>query len=81
MNIHTIRCASCHRRVAYSASEVATRNAVYCDKWCIGEPSITPMEERNDQWRALVAHGKSPIAVARLYDVHHPLIYKVLSKD
>lgn len=79
--VHDLRCASCGRLIGYSTTGVPTRNAFYCDRWCVEEPNVTPMEERNDEWRALVTLGYSPVQVARMYDVHHPLVYKVINKD
>ena len=79
--MHDVRCASCHRRLGYSTTTLPTRNAIYCDQWCVEEPNITPMEERNDEWRALVTLGMSPIAVSRAYNAHHPLVYKIISRD
>lgn len=75
-----VRCSSCNRRVGIATSETTSRNAIYCDSWCLAEPKATPMEARNDEWRALTMLGMSPVRVARLYGVVHPLVYKVLAR-
>lgn len=75
-----IRCASCARTVAVSPSITALRNAVYCNEWCYDEIPATPLEERNDQWRFLVAMGASPVAVSRTFGVAHSLVYKTINR-
>jgi hypothetical protein len=80
VELFSVRCASCHRAIAVTYKEFALRNSVYCDDWCYAEYPISPMQERNDMWRLLVALGESPVAVAKAYDVSHSLVYKTLAK-
>ena len=80
LELSPIRCASCRRVVAYSPAATALRNKVYCDRWCANEAPVTPEQERNDQWRILVAHAVSPVRVARLYGVDHARVYRVVDK-
>lgn len=76
----TVRCSSCNRKIGLATSENTVRFAVFCDPWCAREIRATPMEERNDEWRVLALMGMSPIRIAKIYGVHHPLVYKVLSR-
>lgn len=77
---HDIRCASCRRRLAITASATALRNSVFCDEWCEAEVPATPLEERNDSWRWLYASGWTPVKIARKDDVAHSLVYRTLAK-
>lgn len=76
-----MRCSSCRQRLGWTFSPGATRSAVFCDTWCAYETTITPQEERNSHWGALVELGVSPVQVARIYGVAHPLVYKTLSRQ
>lgn len=80
MKAQELRCSSCGRRIGFATSDMTLRLAVYCDAWCMDEPKTTPMEVRNDEWRALTTLGVSPIQVARAYDVAHPLVYRVIGR-
>ena len=76
-----VRCASCRRTVAIAEKETALRNKVYCDEQCYAEVAVTPEEERNDQWKAMVKAGWSPVFVAKKYGVPHSQVYKVMDRD
>lgn len=75
------QCSSCGRRIGLVTSDQTSKHALYCDRWCLEEPKITKMEERNDEWRAMAAMGVSPIRIARVYEVVHPMVYKVLNRE
>jgi hypothetical protein len=75
-----VRCAGCHRRIGWASNQTALRNSVYCSEWCATQSPTTPMEARNDQWRALVAMGRSPVEVSRIYGVAHSLVYRTLAR-
>jgi hypothetical protein len=44
------------------------------------EIPATPFEARNDNWKAMVAFGISPVAVARRYEVAHSQVYKAVAR-
>lgn len=75
---YRVRCSSCRRTVAVTETQTALRNRVFCDEWCLNEPAANPMEARNDQWKAMVAHGWSPVYVAKAYHVAHSQVYKAI---
>lgn len=75
-----IRCASCRRTVAFTESTSALRNKVYCDAWCQAEIPATPLEARNDQWKAMVANGWSEVYVSKKYGVAHSQVYKAVAR-
>lgn len=77
--MNRVRCASCHRTVAYTLSESPLRNKIYCSEWCIAEPAVAPNEPRNDMWQAMVEHGLSPVKVGKVYGVPHSQVYKTVA--
>jgi hypothetical protein len=80
MSNHHVRCASCHKTLAVTESDSALRAKVYCDDWCRTETPSTQFEARNDVWKAMVAFGVSPVAVARKYEVAHSQVYKAVAR-
>lgn len=78
--MNRVRCASCRRTLAVTEADVALRNKVYCDAWCLGESAVTQFEARNDQWKALHAHGWSPVYIGKAYGVAHSQVYKSLDR-
>jgi len=78
--MYRVRCASCRKTVAVSENEVALRNKVYCDEWCLSEMPVTLNEERNDQWKAMVAYGVSPVYIGKLYGAPHSQVYKSVAR-
>jgi len=75
-----VRCASCRKTVAVAETEVALRNKVFCSEWCAHETPVTPNEERNDQWKALVAYGVSPVYIGKMYGSPHSQVYKSVAR-
>lgn len=78
--VHKVRCASCRRALAVTASDSALRSKVFCDDWCLNEIPATQFEARNDQWKAMVTFGVSPVAVARDFGVAHSQVYKAVAR-
>ena len=78
--MNRIRCASCRRTVAFTDSDGTLRNKVYCNEWCYEEPAVTQFEDRNDQWKMMVAAGLSPVYVGKAYDVAHSQVYKTIGR-
>lgn len=79
-NDQAVRCSGCRRTIGWTSSVSPLRTAVYCTQWCAEEPPVTPMEARNDMWKALVTNGVSPVEVSRRYGVAHSLVYRTLAK-
>lgn len=73
-----VRCAGCRRIIAWTDSEQAMRNKMFCNMWCMEEVPTTPTQERTDQWRLLKGSGMSPVAIAKRYDVAHSQVYVAL---
>lgn len=78
--MNRVRCASCRRTVAVTDSGTALRNKVYCDEWCLNEVPVTQFEARNDQWKAMHAHGWSPVYIGKAYEVAHSQVYKTVGR-
>lgn len=78
--MNRVRCASCRRTVAVTDAEVALRNKVFCNQWCLDEVPATQFEARNDQWKAMFAHGWSPVYIGKTYGAAHSQVYKAIGR-
>lgn len=76
-----LRCSSCQRKIGVCTTDLTRRSGTYCDTWCLNEPPIRPMQDRDDQFKALVTLGMSPATIAKQYDIHRPNVYKVIGRD
>ena len=79
--MNPVRCASCRRTLAVTTGEVALRNKVYCNEWCMDEPPATIFEARNDQWKAMAAAGWSKVYISQKYGVAHSQVYKAVDRE
>lgn len=76
-----VHCASCRGVIGWTTSQSPLRTEVACCQWCTDEPDVTPLQERNDEWRILVElGGMTPVAVARDYGLAHSRVYRTLAK-
>lgn len=80
MELHRLRCASCHRCVAYSVDNYALKTKAYCSPLCAMELPAVEESERNDQWEMLAFSGRTPVTIARMYGSPHGLVYKTLKR-
>jgi hypothetical protein len=78
--MNRVRCSSCRRTLAVTDSDGTLRNKMYCDEWCYQEPAATMYEDRNDQWKMMVAYGWSPVYVGKTYGVAHSQVYKTVGR-
>jgi hypothetical protein len=78
--MNPVRCSSCRKTLAYTDSDGVLRNKIYCNEWCYNEVPATPYEDRNDQWKMMVAAGWSPVYVGKVYGVAHSQVYKTIGR-
>lgn len=78
--MRSVRCASCKKQVGLALGTQPLRNEVFCSEWCANERPVEPMETRNDEWRILVALGRTPLSVAKEYGVSHSQVYRTLKR-
>ena len=78
--MHKVRCAGCRQAIGFASTDGSQRTSIYCSTWCANEPKVERMELRNDEWRILYAHGWTPLAIAKKYDISHSLVYRTLKR-
>lgn len=76
-DVVALHCWVCLRRFGFIGRSSAPTRRYYCSPQCTLDRGPDPLEERNDWWRILAAHGVSPIQIGKRWGLHYAHVYRV----
>lgn len=71
-------CNTCHTAIAIGNRKSA--GAMWCSPKCLAAQELRSRPDRESEWDALAAHGRTPCAIARMYGLPHAGVYKTLAR-